>query len=131
MGNYVDAVDIDQADEAVAEASADVKEYTAMVLKQIDNLKINLHGELAVNDRPEEDGVQVKLDRMFDTENEERGIIINKLKRRLDTIKNRQKRKTFSISDLENVRTSRDKDRDSALSPGILAYDATLAGLET
>ena len=68
---------------------------------------------------------------MFDTEHEERGIIINELKRKLDTIKNRQKRKTPPISDLENMRTSREKDPDSALSPSILAYDVTPAGLET
>ena len=51
----LDDVDIDQAEETVVEASADVKEYTTMVLKQIDIL----HGELTVNDRPEEWCVRV------------------------------------------------------------------------
>ena len=51
----------------MVEASANVKEYTTMVLKQIDNLKVILHGKLTVNNRPQESDVQVAHDRMFDT----------------------------------------------------------------
>ena len=48
------------------DASADVKEYTAMILKQIDNLKVLLHAELTVNRRPEERDVKEVLYNMCD-----------------------------------------------------------------
>lgn len=102
-----------------------------MVLKQIDNLKVILHGELTVNNRPEESDVKMALYRMLDTEHEERSALTNELKKRLDTIKIRQKRKTPPIPELESVKASSEKDLDSTLSHAILAYDVTPAGLET
>ena len=89
----LEAVDIEQAEDAVLDASADVKEYTAMILIQIYNLKGLVHAELTVNRRPEERQVQEALDNMFDVEHGERSGIINKLKRKLDTIKSRQQAK--------------------------------------
>ena len=48
--------------------------------------------------------MQEALDNMFDIEHGKKSHLINELKRRLDTIKSRQKRKTPPIQDLENVR---------------------------
>ena len=66
---------------------------------------------------------------MLDVEHGEKRGIINEPKRKLDTIKGRQKRKTPPIPDLESVR-AREKDPDSALQLGILAYNITPAELE-
>ena len=100
-------------------------------MAELDNLKRLIHGDLTVNRNPSEHAVQSAVNKMFKQEWEEEEEITCDLEKRLDILKTRQKRKEPPVPDLDQSRMSKEKDPDSQLSPGILAYDITPAQLES
>ena len=106
----------------------DIKEYTNVVLSQVDMLKRLVHAEL--QEKPEEVSVEEALSGMFRTEHLERGKLIHELRAKLQSIKAKVKRKTPPVDNLDVGRAQLEKDPDVALQPGTLHYNVSPAELD-
>ena len=128
---FLEEEDVKRVKDMVNEAKEDVKKHKYAIMTELDNLKRLIHGELIGNRNPSENLVQSNVNKMFEQEWEEEEKLTEDLEKRLDALKNRQKRKEPPVPDLDQSRMSKEKDLDSQLSPGILAYDITPAQLES
>ena len=96
-------------------------------MEQVDFLFKLVHGELRAN---REVSVNKALTDMFNAEHEEKIMISQAIRKKLQALKARTKRKVPPVQNLEAARLSLEKDPDVALQPGTLHYSVTPAELD-